>query len=50
MNKRPRTDEEWQELIADEVVKQILETPDKDVLARKWPPLVRHVLDDDDEE
>lgn len=42
-SKVPKTDEEWDDAIADEAIRQILETSDEDVLANKWPPLVESV-------
>lgn len=33
-------DKEWNDRVADEAVSQILATPDEDVLAGKWSPLV----------
>lgn len=47
MGKPPKTDEEWDDAIADEAVRQILETPDADALAGKWPPLVKSVTEGD---
>lgn len=41
----PPCDEAWfeklDEVVDDEVVRQILETSDEDALAGKWPPLVQ---------
>lgn len=44
----PKTDEEWDEAVSDEAVRQILTTPDEDVLAGRWPPLVKSVTRDED--
>lgn len=35
---------EMQDRVDDEVIRQILATPDADVLAGKWPPLVESVI------
>lgn len=43
----PKTDDEWADAIADEAVRQIIETPDADAVAGKWPPLVQSVTGDD---
>jgi len=42
-------DDERDAAVSDEVFRQIMATSDADVLAGNWPPLVRSVLQDDNE-